>query len=364
MKQSHSVARLLAAIALACSAGAQAAYSNLFVFGDSLSDSGNNYLLLGGVTTPVSDITGNSFIPTYPYASGNYTNGATWAQTFAASTGLGSVPSLAPGGTNYAFGGARTSFPAYPTPGYTPSLTQQAGMFLTAHAGAAPSSALYVVAGGGNNARDALEAIAGGADAVATITATATAYATDIGHIVGELKLAGAQHIIVWDTPDLGKGPAILAQGAGAAALGTSIATAMNGALAFALNGTGVQTFDLFGWMNVWVANPGLYGLSNVVDACGALGALCNPSEYLFWDGIHPTSAGHALIADRMYALAVPEPATYGMLLVGLALVAGVARRRSARASARERAYFDGQSQPLSNTIRQTFGASSRQIDV
>ena len=49
--------------------------SGLYIFGDSLSDPGNNALLFNPPPSPPnnvtlqSDITGNSFIPTYPYAS-------------------------------------------------------------------------------------------------------------------------------------------------------------------------------------------------------------------------------------------------------------------------------------------------------
>src|SRR5690348_16918677 len=63
------------------------AYSNLYVFGDSLSDSGNNALVLAPNVTP-TPISGNSFIPTFPYASGHYTNGPVWAQDFASTLGL------------------------------------------------------------------------------------------------------------------------------------------------------------------------------------------------------------------------------------------------------------------------------------
>ena len=325
----RAVAWLLAGVGLVSAAGAQAAYSNLFVFGDSLSDSGNNFIALGGVTTPVADMTGNSFIPTYPYASGNYTNGATWAQSFAGATGLGSLPSLG-GGTNYAFGGARTSGAGFPY-----SLTEQTGMFLAGYGGVAPSSALYVVAGGGNNARDALAAIAVAppADAPAIIAATAAAYAADVGGIVDALQAKGAQHIVVWDTPNVGLAPAITAFGSTFASLGTTVAGTMNAFLAARLGSepADVQTLDVFGLMNTVYADPADYGFSNVTDACVQAGVACaDPSTYFFWDGIHPTSGGQALLAREMYALAVPEPGTYGMLIVGLLVVARVARRRAA----------------------------------
>ena len=84
---------------------ARAGYSSLFVFGDSLSDSGNIAVLTPN-RTPVP-ISGNDFIPTFPYASGHYTNAQVWAQIVASSLGLSANPSLL-GGTDYAFGGART----------------------------------------------------------------------------------------------------------------------------------------------------------------------------------------------------------------------------------------------------------------
>src|SRR3954453_3014417 len=66
---------------------AHAGFSSLYVFGDSLSDSGNNAVVFEPKVTPVP-IPGNSFIATFPYASGRYTNAEVWAQILASSLGL------------------------------------------------------------------------------------------------------------------------------------------------------------------------------------------------------------------------------------------------------------------------------------
>jgi outer membrane lipase/esterase len=322
-------------LALVCVVAApisRANYSNLFVFGDSLSDSGNIAALTAN-RTPVP-ISGNGFIPTFPYASGHYTNGQVWAQDFASALGLSANPSLL-GGTDYAFGGATTgplspnAFPGGLLSPLPPSLETQAAYFLFQHGGVAPSDALYVVAGGGNDARDALNAIGscGNSSCVAgVIGATALGFATDIATIVSELETAGAENIVVWDTPDVGLAPAILTEGAQASALGTLLASAMNSALLSAIGGApGVTLFDIFGLEDSIAADPAAFDLTNVTDACAQFVA-CDPSTYLFWDGIHPTSAGAQIISNAMLER-VPEPATIALLGLGLAGL-GFSRRR------------------------------------
>ena len=322
--------RLLSASALAvatlASLPAQAgSFSGLFVFGDSLSDNGNN--ALAGLYDPAQVITGNTYIPSYTYAPAHvYSNGPVWATYFAAMIGVPLAPSLA-GGGDFAFGGATTGTPGSGTGGFPYSLRVQADQYLGTHGGVASPDALYVVAGGGDNVRAALAAIAGGANVGATAVAFAAAFAADVGDIVDQLQDKGAQHILVWNAPNAGIGPAIVA--GGGAALGSFLATAMNGALDARLAGEpGVTTFDLFGFSSMIAAHPAAFGLTNVTDACGAIIA-ANCSQYLFWDGIHPTTAGHRAIANAVaLTLQVPEPQTYALLAFGLVAVALQTRRR------------------------------------
>lgn len=320
-----------AAFAAAAVAGVPAqagSFGGLFVFGDSLSDSGNNFL--AGLYDPAQVVTGNSYVPQNTYApAGTYSNGPVWASYFASMIGVPLAPSLA-GGGNFAFGGATTGTPG-PGPGGFPfSLRTQASDYLTATAGVASADALYVIAGGGNNARAALSAVGNGADLFLTAAATAAAFADDIGDIVDDLQAAGAQHILVWNTPNLALVPAVVAQGPGAIFVGSFLASAMNAALTFRLTGeVGVSTFDLFGFGQAVVANPGAFGFTNVSDACGAIAA-ADCSQYAYWDGIHPTTALHRALADAVNVAVVPEPETYALMAFGLIAVALQRRRRLA----------------------------------
>ena len=319
------VAASLAVVSHAASAG----FSGLYVFGDSLSDSGNLALVIGA--DPAQVITGNTYIPSKPYASGQFTNGNVWARDYATAIGLSSfgLPSLA-GGGDYAFGGARV---ATDGSGLPPSLAAQTGMFLSGHGGVASSTALYVIAGGGNDARDTLvaaaTAVALSQDPTPIIGAAALAYAQATGALIDQLQAAGAQRIVVWDVPDLGKAPAVTAAGAGASFLGTAIASAMNLALAgrVGIEGPNVSIFDIFGLQDLFVANPGAFGFIDVTHACGAPSNNCDPATALSWDGIHPTAAAHLAIADAMLT-AVPEPAEYALMVAGLALIGARLRRR------------------------------------
>ncbi|MGE5385668.1 MAG: SGNH/GDSL hydrolase family protein [Betaproteobacteria bacterium] len=308
-------------------------YSNLFIFGDSLADSGNNAIALDNSGPPPGTLRTQTpmlnpvQISTLPYSSNRYSNGPVWTEYFAGRMGLSALPSLA-GGTNFAFGGANTG--PYGS-GFPYSMLDQVSFFMAGTGGIAPSNALYVLEGGGNDARGIIEMAAMGGDPGAWIAG----YAANVANIIGQLKAAGAHDILLMNVPDISRIPAIQALGPALAAQAQMLVAAMNGALGNALAGMspaqkdGIHFFDLFGLMDDVYAHPGSYGLTDVHDACGAIAAcVADPTGYFFWDGIHPTTAVHEILGNAAFAsLQIPEPSSLILALLAVGML-GFSRTR------------------------------------
>jgi outer membrane lipase/esterase len=314
-------------------------YSGFYLFGDSLSDSGNVALALGQAAGVAQSIS-NTYIPGLPYPTdGTYfpavfSNGPVWASDFAAAFGLQALPSLA-GGTNFAFAGARVNL-GMAGGADVPSLLEQYGAFvlgLQAAGQTLDANALYVVAGGGNDARDILTGLqsVAPADVPGAIEEGATSFAMGVDFIVEGLQAAGARHILVWDVPNLGVTPFVSALGATASFLGQSTSAAMSAALDGVLaDDPLVRRLSVFGLSTQVSLDGAAFGLANTTDACGGAPAGTDCDTYFFWDGIHPTAAGHRLLAQQMQVAAIPEPSTYALMALGLVAVGFAARRRKA----------------------------------
>lgn len=323
--------RLALAAGLALPAIASAGYSQLYVLGDSLSDVGN----VGATQAALVAANGGQPLPILgladpntpsPYAPNRASNGPLWVDVLAGAFGFTSTASLY-GGTNYAFGGARTDNQLY-NPLYPEfkGLLQQRDALLADHPTLDPD-ALYVVWGGANNLQDILT---GRPRADGTPQSIGQTLA-DLGLIVDSLAAAGARHFLMPNAPDIGLVPRLIERGPYAAAFGSQLTGFFNTGLAGLIDsrraaGLDILTFDAAGFLAEVVAEPARFGLTNVNERCytgdditfNGSGSVCaTPESYLFWDGIHPTATGHALLAGAMLR-EVPEPATLGLLALGL----------------------------------------------
>jgi len=286
---------------------AQGPPSQVVVFGDSLSDPGNGFSFVKTSSTPPDYTVNPLLIPSAPYAIGGHhlTNGSTWIEQLAGA--LGAQRSVRPAfvganpyAMNFAIGTARAR-----NDGSNPSLSLEVAAFLQKAGGAASPDALYIIQIGGNDVRDAV-ATGDPVQGLAILDAATTAIADNISL----LYALGARRFLVWNVPDAGFTPAARISGTQAAA---SLATStFNAGLAqkltpLFLSGVDIIPFDANALITAIVDNPGLYGLTNVTDACltpNVAPFMCQaPDQYLFWDGIHATTAAHALVAQAVAVL-------------------------------------------------------------
>lgn len=313
MKFSHEAGRIAGVAALVfvlASTAFAADGERLVIFGDSLSDPGNFFTETGEyVEAPYEPV------PGAPYKIGgfHFSNGRTWIEQLAADLHVpasAGPATRAPGVfTNYAFGRARArvgaGFPLF-------DLSWQVDRFLDDFGGQAPPNATYVLWFGGNDIRDALGALADDPTG-ATSNAILRAALGSIADNIVALYSAGARNLMVLNAPNIGQLPSVRALGAQNPAIpviAEQLSLAFNAGLASTLDSLQglfadlhVVRMDTFTLINEIVADPAGSGLIDASEPCLTFGvverAICAlPNGHLFWDGAHPTSVGHGLVAE------------------------------------------------------------------
>ncbi len=347
-----------------------ASFSNLYVFSESLSSPGNIFNVTNALNQIPPELVppGTEIPPVTPPVppydqDGRFSNGLVWVDYLAQEIGLTLTPStelsvLFPGspkqspltqlngeliispffnGTtatqsvNFAFGGAQTGFTDNQG---IPGLLTQVGWFRNDLASVnqlADSDALYIVSSGPNDYQSVLNP-----NPEQTVQNIATA--------VNSLYDAGARNIIVSNMPDLGKTPRALSPLAPVPSNAlTEITQVHNSLLTEALNNLSLLPdinlipLDIFSLFNQTINNPEQFGFTTASEAClspdpsffpnltppePVTFTICDqPEQYAFWDGIHPTTASHAVLAE--FALAqlqepesVPEPRNWVALVI------------------------------------------------
>jgi len=301
-----------AAVFLASCSGGDADTPALFgsavVVGASGADTGNR---CGVAADPLC-------FPAPPYAGASTAaNGKLYPELVAARYGAPLAASSA-GGTNYAIGGARTGvIPTDTTPATISNMQVQLEQYLLRSSYRISPQTLVIIDGSafGNNIRRALEMLQtippAGQSAFAT--AVVSQAAADIYSLVLRSYSAGARHVLLTNSSDLGLHPVVRALGPVAAGTATSLAVGFNGALAAqvvpqlraTLSGLNLYTVD-FGKLSQDVsANPPAFGFADGTAPCypyfsAPSAPVCaTPDLYVWWDELHPTAAIHSLLAQR-----------------------------------------------------------------
>ncbi|MEM7591180.1 MAG: SGNH/GDSL hydrolase family protein [Cyanobacteria bacterium P01_A01_bin.83] len=310
------------------------AFERLYVFSDSLADPGNIFnttkvLQLFGdaldLDTPITPVSP-------PYFEGRFTNGLVWVEQLAAELDIDLTPStelsvVFPGSEidfpltvsledepnlevspyfdgnttdqsiNFAFGGAQTGEGGSGELGdLVPGIQEQVEWFVDDHQlfeQTADSDALYIVAGGTNDYSDP--------------SVNPEDVVNNLKSEIQSLYDIGARDFLVPNLSDLGELPATPAELADSL---TNLTEVHNGLLEQTVNelndsltGAEIAILDLDFLFDDVLENPSDYGFTNVSDPyldpatlTPTVGA--DVDEYLFFDEVHPTVAGHEIIND------------------------------------------------------------------
>jgi thermolabile hemolysin len=297
MKRFSIVCGLIIASTLAPVRAIAATFSQLVVYGDSLSD-------LGRAADATSALPPGSQFPAYPNGGGRFSNGPIWVEYLAARLGIPSNPT-----TNFAIGGATTgtvNIGQSLSPSFIGIETQVANNAIT------DPAALYVIWGGAN-------------DYLFPTLANPINPAQTIANLAGEINTLigrGATNILVPNLPNLGELPST--RNLAAATVLNDLTTVHNFGLATTIANLSLANpsvklnlLDVNFLFDEALTNPSSFGFTNVTDGCLLVG--CNTptdlsNSFLFWDDIHPTTATHQLIGNLAFntvsPTAVPEPMT------------------------------------------------------
>ena len=272
-------------------------FTDLLVFGDSLSDPGNAFVASGGtIPSPLL------------FPNGQFTDGDVW------STQLGADVTS---GKNFAFGGAKaqTDFDLSPDL----ALQRLAFQGTAPTLGARPLAAIFI---GANDVRDATPFTLND-----LVTDTVSAITLEIGNLID----TGLEDFLIFGLPNLGRLPEAISLGIDDFARNGTLAynAALKAALVPLRQEARIRYFDTFGFFETFADAAEASGV-NVLDTCLNNFPICNATNagaFLWIDDVHPTEDFHTALARAVSVELVPLPGGFMLLLTGIG-VASVMRRR------------------------------------
>ncbi len=320
MKKLLTLALFLGTLLLPIGASAQS-FSDIFVFGDSLSDPGNLAAAIAPDSLPLP--------PAHSNGGRRFSNGPLAVEVLADVLGLHSDPFLSvPDGTNFAFVSARAGGDE------NIDLFAQMEAFLSIHLdaeGNIPADALYLIIIGANDVRDASKEMDD--DLANKMIKRAV---RRIGKSIQTLVEAGAKTIMVGNATDIALLPetAIFAPGdVDFAERATHLSMRFNKRLSKRVDrnrhrndsgdeaheeGVNIVLFDIFSFFRFIVDNHLPLGFTNTEEACFNSGtltfnAVClsgSPGaptfgSFIFFDWFHPTARVHEIVGQGLFS-AIP----------------------------------------------------------
>jgi len=295
------------------------AFTQVIVFGDSLSDTGNVRARTSAKSSGALDYPSHTF----NYDNGRFTNDfatdppshsyfGVWHEQLATTfLGLPAAKNSLGGGLNYSFGGATTMDGTHQEVEETPlgdieitidDMGKQMDDYFAAYA--IDPNALYIVWGANNDIRND--------DTSASVTATVGR----VEALVSRLATAGAKYIMVPNVVPLGDIPRYSGTPKGATANQASAQyrkelahglDALEGALA--AQGFTPTIYRVDEWADAVrvYSNGPRFGFTNITSPSQDSSDV-NPDQYIFWDDVHPTTAGHFRLALTAYNTIVNLP--------------------------------------------------------
>ncbi|EAR20952.1 SGNH/GDSL hydrolase family protein [Nitrococcus mobilis] len=326
--------RLAAAVlvgSLSSNASAGPVFSEMVVFGDSLSDAGN--VLITTTASPIHMPDPPAF---FGYVDGRATNGPNWVDRLAQALGVPVPEASLAGGTNYAFAGAKSGFgtnvrmsPTFPP--NPPLDVQRVGSQIDAYLGDRGSFSddqLISLWVGANDLRDATSP----ADIVSIVDNLETHIRTLDDNGAGTVLVPNQLNLSLIPFFDLPISPDPADVLAGVLFFNSQLEARLS--FLNPLLDIDIVTVDMFTLSQAIVGDPSAFGLSNVDDpALDQLNNIVapNPDEYLFWDLVHPTRVTHRIIGEAASVQLITEPdasSLFSLALIVFGLRRLVCRRR------------------------------------
>lgn len=261
----------------------------LYVFGDSLSDVGQVFQVSGGM-----------YPPDPPYFQGRYSNGRVWIEYLADRL---QIPQSRI--HHFAYGGATTGVlhdrvgTATDSASLVPTVLDQVQMAIESNQDVRANEQLPPSQSGQVLRSNSLYVLWAGANDYLQGSSTpenAVNYLTEAMHTLVEM---GARRFLVANLPDLGQLPATR-QAINSERL-SDLSQTHNQILERSLtsfqldSAVDIALLDVQRLYEEVITDPEAFDFTNATNAClmGTQQACDTPDRFLFWDGIHPTTAAH-----------------------------------------------------------------------